>query len=119
MERYFYTLQTYQIRGISIPAMLLRMVRIPLSPEQVKSGQRLGALFRAVRATRDPKAVARSAGISPETLRKIEVGRLPSPSFGTVVGLCEALGLPLQNAVDVWRGTGEPSNQPARHRPFR
>ena len=40
-------------------------------------------------------------------MRKIEVGRLPSPSFGTVVGLCEALGLPLQNAVDVWRGTDD------------
>ncbi|MDT5181236.1 MAG: hypothetical protein QOJ95_5434, partial [Mycobacterium sp.] len=36
-------------------------------------------------------------------LRKIEVGRIPSPSFGTVVGLCDALGLPLQSAVDVWR----------------
>jgi DNA-binding phage protein len=83
------------------------MVRVPLSPQQVKAGQRLGALIRAVRAARDPEVIARNAGISPETLRKIEVGRLPSPSFGTVVGLCEALGLPLQDAVDVWHGTDE------------
>jgi DNA-binding phage protein len=83
------------------------MVRVPLSPEQVKAGQRLGALIRAVRAARDPEVIARNAGISPETLRKIEVGRMPSPSFGTVVGLCEALGLPLQEAVTVWRGTDE------------
>jgi DNA-binding phage protein len=83
------------------------MVRVPLSPEQVKAGQRLGALIRAVRAARDPEVIARNAGISPETLRKIEVGRLPSPSFGTVVGLCEALGLPLQEAVAVWHGTDE------------
>lgn len=79
------------------------MVRVPLSPEQVKAGQRLGAFLREARAGRDPEIIAREAGISPETLRKIEVGRIPSPSFGTVVGLCDALGLPLQSAVDVWR----------------
>ncbi len=81
------------------------MVRLPLSPEQVKAGQRLGALIRTARAGRDPEMIARIAGISPETLRKIEVGRMPSPSFGTVVGLCDALGLPLADAVDAWHGT--------------
>ncbi|MCZ8382129.1 helix-turn-helix transcriptional regulator [Mycobacterium sp. CPCC 205372] len=80
------------------------MVRVPLSPEQVKAGQRLGALMRTARAGRDPETIARDAGISPETLRKIEVGRMPSPSFGTVIGLCNALGLPLQDAVDAWHG---------------
>jgi DNA-binding phage protein len=84
--------------------MLTGMVRVPLSPEQVEAGQRLGALIRAARAGRDPETIARDAGISPETLRKIEVGRIPSPSFGTVVGLCNALGLPLQNAVEAWQG---------------
>jgi len=83
------------------------MVRVPLSPEQIRAGQRLGALIRTARAGRQPETIARDAGISPETLRKIEVGRLPSPSFGTVVGLCEALGLPLQTAVEVWRGDAD------------
>lgn len=87
--------------------MLTAMVRVPLSPEQVRAGQRLGALMRTARAGRDPEMIARSAGISPETLRKIEVGRMPSPSFGTVIGLCNALGLPLQNAVDAWHGTDD------------
>lgn len=87
--------------------MLTCMVRVPLSPEQVKAGQRLGTLIRAARAGRDPELIARRAGISPETLRKIEVGRMPSPSFGTVIGLCHALGLPLQDAVDAWRGTDD------------
>lgn len=87
--------------------MLTSMVRIPLSPEQVKAGQRLGALIRTARAGRDPEVIARDAGISPETLRKIEVGRMPSPSFGTVIGLCNALGLPLQDAVDAWHGADE------------
>ena len=81
------------------------MVRVRLSPEQVKAGQRLGALIRRARAGRDPVTVARAAGISPETLRKLEVGRMPSPSFGTVVGLCDALGLPLADVVEAWRGT--------------
>lgn len=85
------------------------VVRLPLSPEQIRAGQRLGALFRVARAGRAPEIVARRAGISPETLRKIEVGRLPSPSFGTVVALCEALGLPLEKAVEVWRGQAEES----------
>ena len=83
------------------------MVRVPLSPEQVRAGQRLGALMRTARAGRDPETIARSAGISPETLRKIEVGRMPSPSFGTVIGLCKALGLPLQKAVDAWHGAND------------
>ena len=60
--------------------MLIGMVRIPLSPEQVAAGQRLGVLMRTARAGRDPELIARNAGISPETLRKIEVGRMPSPS---------------------------------------
>jgi len=85
--------------------MLGCMVRLPLSPEQVRAGERLGALIRAARAGRDPELIARNAGISPETLRKIEVGRIPSPSFGTVLGLCTALGMPLQDAVDAWQGT--------------
>jgi DNA-binding Xre family transcriptional regulator len=85
--------------------MLIGMVRVPLSPEQVQAGQRLGALIRTARAGRDPELIARDAGISPETLRKIEVGRMPSPSFGTVVGLCDALGLPLSDVVEAWRGT--------------
>ena len=87
--------------------MLIGMVRVPLSPEQVKAGQRLGAMIRAARAGRDPEIVARNAGISPETLRKLEVGRMPSPSFGTVVGLCDALDLPLPDVVDAWRGPGD------------
>jgi DNA-binding phage protein len=87
--------------------MLTCMVRVPLSPEQVKAGQRLGTLIRAARAGRDPELIARHAGISPETLRKIEVGRIPSPSFGTVIGLCNALGMPLQNAVDAWQGSDD------------
>ena len=80
------------------------MVRIPLSPEQVQAGRRLGALIRTARAGRDPEMVARAAAISPETLRKIEVGRIASPSFGTVLQICEAVGLSVSEAVSAWQG---------------
>ncbi|WP_280263143.1 helix-turn-helix transcriptional regulator [Nocardia wallacei] len=78
------------------------MVRLPLTPAQVEAGRRLGAHLRAARGGRELAAVARDAGISPETLRKIESGRLPSPAFGTVVGLSRALGVPLQDLADIW-----------------
>ena len=77
------------------------MVRVPLTAEQVAAGRRLGGVIRAARGDRDPRRIAVAAGISPETLRKIESGRMPSPGFGTIVGLCDALDLP---AVDAWRG---------------
>ena len=80
------------------------MVRQPLTPEQVEAGRRLGALLRRARAGRDLAEVARAAGISPETLRKIETGRLPSPGFGTIVCLGEALDLSVQDLAATWRG---------------
>ncbi|MFE2757999.1 helix-turn-helix transcriptional regulator [Actinosynnema sp. NPDC059335] len=84
------------------------MVRQPLTPEQVEAGRRLGALLRRARAGRDLAEVARAAGVSPETLRKIETGRLPSPGFGTIVCLGEALDVPIEELAATWRGTGLP-----------
>ncbi|UGT62929.1 helix-turn-helix transcriptional regulator [Nocardia asteroides] len=82
------------------------MVRLPLTPAQLEAGRRLGTRLRAARGERDPGAIAHAAGISPETLRKIETGRLPSPGFGTVVALCHALDLPVQELAEVWRSAG-------------
>ncbi|GAD85791.1 helix-turn-helix domain-containing protein [Nocardia asteroides] len=79
------------------------MVRLPLSPAQVEAGRRLGRRLRSARGERDLTEVAHAAGISPETLRKIESGRLPSPAFGTVVGLAEALSIPLAELAEVYR----------------
>lgn len=78
------------------------MVRHPLTPEQVAAGQRLGAALRAARGGRSLADVAVAAGISPETLRKIEAGRLPAPAFGTVVCLGRALGVPLGDLAEIW-----------------
>ncbi|MCP2339337.1 helix-turn-helix domain-containing protein [Actinomadura rupiterrae] len=79
------------------------MVRNPLTPEQIEAGRRLGRLLREARADRDLGSVARAAGMSPETLRKIETGRLPSPAFGTIASLSEVLGLPIQDLADAYR----------------
>ncbi|NEW25870.1 helix-turn-helix transcriptional regulator [Nocardia cyriacigeorgica] len=78
------------------------MVRLPLTPAQVEAGRRLGARLREARGARELGEVARAAGISPETLRKIETGRLPSPAFGTVVALSQVLGLPLDELAAIW-----------------
>lgn len=44
-------------------------------------------------------AVAASAGISAETLRKIETGRAPTPAFFTVAALARALGLSMDELL--------------------
>jgi hypothetical protein len=79
------------------------VVRNPLTPEQIEAGRRLGQLLRDVRGDRDLDKVAHAAGISPETLRKIETGRLPTPAFGTIACLSDVLDLPMQHLADTWR----------------
>jgi transcriptional regulator with XRE-family HTH domain len=79
------------------------MVRRPLTPQQVEAGRRLGSLLRRARGEAALTEIALSAGISPETLRKIETGRLPSPAFGTIVALSQVLRVPLDDLAAAWR----------------
>ncbi|MGH3500703.1 MAG: helix-turn-helix domain-containing protein [Nocardioidaceae bacterium] len=71
------------------------MVRLPLTPEEIERGQRLGALLRLARGERSMLEVALAAGVSPETLRKIETGRVATPAFSTIAALAQVLGLSL------------------------
>jgi transcriptional regulator with XRE-family HTH domain len=71
------------------------MVRVPLTEEERERGERLGRALRAARAARSMVDVAAEAGISVETLRKIETGRIPTPTFFTVTAIADAVGLPL------------------------
>ncbi|GAB7189503.1 hypothetical protein NUM3379_02090 [Kineococcus sp. NUM-3379] len=71
------------------------MVRLPLSPAEIERGQRLGALLRRARGERSALETALRAGVSPETLRKIESGRVATPAFPTVAAIAGALGLSL------------------------
>ena len=75
------------------------MVRVPLTPADRERGERLGALLREARADRSLVEVAAAAGISAETLRKIETGRIPTPAFFTVSALAGTLGLSLDDLV--------------------
>jgi transcriptional regulator with XRE-family HTH domain len=89
------------------------MVRTPLTPEERERGERLGRLLREARGGRSMAEVAAGAGVSAETLRKIETGRAPTPAFFTVAALGRVLGLSLDElaaavgdapAVDVTSG---------------
>ena len=71
------------------------MVRLPLTPAEVERGQRLGALLRRARGDRTMLETALEARISPETLRKIESGRVATPAFPTIAAIAEVLGLSL------------------------
>ncbi len=77
--------------GISITVM----VRTPLTPLERERGRFLGALLRQARGERSMAEVAAGAGISAETLRKIETGRAPTPAFFTIAALAATLGLTL------------------------
>jgi transcriptional regulator with XRE-family HTH domain len=71
------------------------MVRLPHTADEVERGQRLGATLRRARGKRSMLDVALDAGVSPETLRKIESGRVPAPAFPTIAAIATALDLSL------------------------
>ena len=75
-------------------------MRVPLTDEEIAQGHRLGRRLRAARGERTLGAVAAAAGISVETLRKIETGRIPTPSFATVAALAGELGISLDGLWD-------------------
>src|SRR6478609_2608164 len=83
------------------------MVRLPLTSEEVERGQRLGALLRRARGDRSMLEVALAARVSPETLRKIETGRVATPAFPTVAVIADVLGLSLDA---VWAEVTQPEN---------
>ncbi|MER6911959.1 helix-turn-helix transcriptional regulator [Streptomyces sp. NPDC000594] len=75
------------------------MVRTPLTPEERERGERLGRLLRSARGDRSMVEIAAGAGVSAETLRKIETGRAPTPAFFTVAALAAELGLSMDDLM--------------------
>ena len=71
------------------------MVRLPLTQADIERGQRLGALLRRARGERSMLVTALQARVSPETLRKIESGRVATPAFSTIAAIAAVLGLSL------------------------
>lgn len=59
---------------------------------------------------------ALDAGVSPETLRKIETGRVATPAFSTIAAIADVLGLSLDTVWDKINQperSGEPANPAA------
>lgn len=79
------------------------MVRMPLSAAEIERGERLGAMLRQARGARTMLDVALDAGVSPETLRKIESGRVATPAFPTIAAIAGVLDLSLDT---VWSEIG-------------
>ncbi|MFG2077049.1 Helix-turn-helix domain-containing protein [Nonomuraea maritima] len=75
------------------------MVRPPLTPEERLRGERLGSVLREARGERSIVEVAAAAGMSAETLRKIETGRIATPAFFTIVALADVLEVSLERLV--------------------
>ena len=92
------------------------MVRLPLTPAEVERGRRLGVLLRRARGDRSMLETALDAGVSPETLRKIESGRVATPAFPTVAALATVLGLSLDH---IWSAVSSPQDPVGRRRPVR
>lgn len=71
------------------------MVRTPLTADERERGVALGRALQGARAGRSAAEVALRAGISLDTLRKIERGAIPTPAFFTVAALARVLGVNL------------------------
>jgi len=87
------------------------MVRLPLTTEEIERGARLGTLLRRARGDRSMLEVAMAAGVSPETLRKIESGRIATPSFPTVAAIASALEVSMDN---IWTEVCRPAGAATR-----
>jgi transcriptional regulator with XRE-family HTH domain len=88
------------------------MVRMPHTADEVQRGQRLGAMLRRARGQRSMLDVALDAGVSPETLRKIESGRVPAPAFPTIAAIASALGISLDA---LWGEVSADTAAPSEH----
>jgi transcriptional regulator with XRE-family HTH domain len=82
------------------------MVRLPLTPAELERGRRLGVLLREARGDRSMLDVALDARVSPETLRKIESGRVATPAFPTIAAIADVVGLSLDA---VWAEISRPT----------
>jgi len=73
------------------------MVRTPLTEDERDRGLALGRVIQRARGGRSAAEVALAAGISLDTLRKIERGAIATPAFFTVAALARVLDLDLND----------------------
>lgn len=77
------------------------MVRTPLTSDERERGVALGQALQRARGGRNAAEVALRAGISLDTLRKIERGAIPTPAFFTVAALARVLEVNLVALADL------------------
>lgn len=70
---------------------MLLVVRTPLTADERERGMALGRALQRARGRRSAAEVALRAGISLDTLRKIERGAIATPAFFTVAALARVL----------------------------
>jgi transcriptional regulator with XRE-family HTH domain len=85
------------------------MVRTPLTPDERRRGLALGRALQRARGRRSAAEVALAAGISLDTLRKIERGAIAAPTFFTVAALARVLEVDLTELADTL--TSSPEHQ--------
>jgi len=71
------------------------MVRTPLTADERQRGVELGRTLQRARGRRSAAEVALLAGISLDTLRKIERGAIATPAFFTVASIARVLQIDL------------------------
>ncbi|MEZ0355399.1 helix-turn-helix domain-containing protein [Mycobacterium sp. SA01] len=76
------------------------MPRSALTQTERQWGQQLGVELRRIRGVRTAAEIALAAGVSLDTLRKLEQGGIPSPGFFLVARLARALDAPLPRLAD-------------------
>ena len=74
-------------------------MRQRLTEADRRHGERVGEEIAKARAKtgRSAQAVAETASVSIDTLRSLETGRVPTPSFLTIARVAGALGLGLDD----------------------
>ncbi|GHJ44316.1 hypothetical protein Cs7R123_16580 [Catellatospora sp. TT07R-123] len=81
------------------------MVRTPLTDDERRRGAALGRTLQLARGDRSAAEVAAEAGISLDTLRKIEQGVICTPAFFTVAALARVLDLDLNTLAEALAAT--------------
>jgi DNA-binding XRE family transcriptional regulator len=72
-------------------------IKAPVTPRKARA-------YRVPRSHAGLRAAA--AGVSVETLRKIETGRIPTPAFFTVAAVADVLGLSVDDLSATSGATG-------------
>ena len=58
------------------------------------------AARRALHGIRNAEVIARRGNISVQAVRKVLSGKQPNPQLRTLIGICQALDLKLEDVVD-------------------